>query len=53
MLVVKNGAIIDEECYAVLSEKILCRCKEKIGSNIRCCENFICGGCGYLPHKTM
>ena len=40
-------------CFAVLSEQILCRCKEKMRSNISYCENFICSKCGYLSLKTV
>ena len=40
-------------CFAVLSQQIFCRCKEKMRSNIRYCKHFICRRCGYLSHKTV
>ena len=40
-------------CFAVLSEQIFCRCKEKMRSNIRYCKHFICRRCEYLSHKTV
>ena len=39
--------------HAVLREQIFCRCKEKMRSNIRYCEHFVCRRCRYLPSKTV
>ena len=40
-------------CCAVLREQIFRRCKEKMRSNIRYCEYFLCSRCRYLPLKTV